>query len=78
MDRGAGQFTEPCGCKELDTTEIMCTYACMCIYTYIYIGCAGLRCFAQALSSCSEQELLFIVELWLLTSAGSLVVEHGL
>ena len=38
----------------------------------------GLHCFAQAFSSCSEKELLFIVVDGLPTAVASLVAEHGL
>ena len=38
----------------------------------------GLRCCAQAFSSCGEQGLLFVAVRGLLTAVASLVVEHGL
>ena len=38
----------------------------------------GLRCYARAFSSCSEQGLLFIAVLRLLIAVASLVAEHGL
>ena len=38
----------------------------------------GLRCCTQALSSCGERGLLFVVVRGLLTAVASLVVEHGL
>ena len=38
----------------------------------------GLRCCAQAVSSCGEQGLLFLEVHGLLTALASLVVEHGL
>ena len=37
----------------------------------------GLRCCAQAFSSCGERELLFVVVCGLLIAVASLVVEHG-
>ena len=44
----------------------------------LFLAALGLRGFAQAFSSCSEQGLLFIVVLGLLIAVASLVVEHGL
>ena len=38
----------------------------------------GLRCCAQAFSSCGEQGLLFVVVCGLFIVAASLVAEHGL
>ena len=38
----------------------------------------GLRCYAQAFSSCGEQGLLFIAVRRLLIAVSSLVAEHGL
>ena len=38
----------------------------------------GLRCCAQALSSCSEQGLLFVAVRGLLTVVASPIAEHGL
>ena len=38
----------------------------------------GLRCCAQAFSSCGQRGLLFIAVRWLLMAVASLVVEHGL
>ena len=38
----------------------------------------GLRCCAQAFSSCGEPGLLFVVVLGLLIAVASLVAEHGL
>ena len=38
----------------------------------------GLRCCAQALSSCGEQGLLFVAVHGLLIVVASLVAEHGL
>ena len=37
----------------------------------------GLRCCAQAFSSCSKQGLLFVVVHRLLIAVASLVAEHG-
>ena len=38
----------------------------------------GLRCCAQAFSSCGEQGLLFVAVRRLLIAVASLVAEHGL
>ena len=45
------------------------------IYLFIYLG---LRCCAQAFSSCGEWGLLFVAVHSLLIAVASLVVEHGL
>ena len=48
-------------------------------FIYLFLATSGLRCCAQAFSSCSEQgELLFIVVCMLLIAVASLVVEYGL
>ena len=39
---------------------------------------SGLRCCAQAFSSCGEQALLFVAVRGLLIAVASLVTEHGL
>ena len=44
----------------------------------LFLTMLGLHCFAQAFSSCSEKELLFIVVDGLPTAVASLVAEHGL
>ena len=44
----------------------------------IFLVVLGLHCYIQLFSSCSEQGLLFIAVLWLLTAAMSLVDEHRL
>ena len=41
-------------------------------------GCANLRCYAQAFSSCSEQKLYFPVVHGHLTAVFSIVLEHRL
>ena len=46
-------------------------------FTYLFLAVLGLRCCAQAFSSCSEQGLLFVVVRGLLTAVASLV-EHEL
>ena len=48
------------------------------IYLFLFLAVLGLRCCAQAFSSCSERGLLFIVVCGLLIFVASLVGEHGL
>ena len=48
------------------------------IYFYLLLAALGLRCCAQAFSSCGERGLLFIAVHGLLIAVASLVVEHGL
>ena len=43
----------------------------------LFLAALGLRCRAQAFSSCSEQGLLFVAVCWLLIAVASLVAEHG-
>ena len=45
---------------------------------FIYLALFGLRCCAQAFSSCSERELLFLAVRGLLITVASLVAEHRL
>ena len=45
-------------------------------YLFLFLAVLGLRCYAQAFSSCGAQGLLFVVH-GLLTVEASLVVEHG-
>ena len=45
---------------------------------YLFLAVLGLRCCAQAFSSCGEQGLLFVVVCGLLIVVASLVAEHGL
>ena len=45
---------------------------------YLFLAALGLRCCAQAFSSCSEQGLLFVAVRGLLIAVASLVAEHGL
>ena len=47
-------------------------------FIYLFFGVLGLRCCAQAFSSCGEQGLLFVAVRGLLIVVASLVVEHGL
>ena len=43
----------------------------------LFLAALGLRCCAQAFSSCSELGLLFVVVRGLLIAVASLVAEHG-
>ena len=45
---------------------------------YLFLAVLGLRCCAQAFSSCGEWELLFVAVHGLLIVVASLVAEHGL
>ena len=45
---------------------------------YLFLVVLGLCCCTQAVSSCGEQGLLFIVVHGLLIAVASLVVEYGL
>ena len=47
-------------------------------FIYLFLTALGLRCCAQAFSSCSEQGLLFIAVCGLLIAVASLVAEHRL
>ena len=47
------------------------------LFTYLWLRW-GLRCCAQAFSSCGEWGLLFVAVRGLLVALASLVVEHGL
>ena len=50
-----------------------------CIYLLIlFLAVLGLRCCAQAFSSCGERGLLFVVVRGLLIEVAYLVAEHGL
>ena len=46
-------------------------------FIYLFLAALGLRCCAQAFSSCGEQGLLFVVVHRLLIMVASLVAEHG-
>ena len=48
------------------------------LFIYLFLAALGLRCCAQALSTCGERGLLFIAVRVLLTAVASLVVEHQL
>ena len=45
---------------------------------YLFLAMLGLRCCAQAFSSCGERGLLFVAVRRLLIALSSLVAEHGL
>ena len=45
---------------------------------YLFLAALGLRCCAQAFSSCGEQGLLFVAVHGLLIAVASLVARHGL
>ena len=45
---------------------------------YVCLAALGLRCCAQAFSSCGEWGLLFVAVHELLIAVASLVAEHGL
>ena len=47
-------------------------------FIYLFLAVLGLRCCAQAFSSCGERGLLFVVVCGLLIAVASLVAEHGL
>ena len=48
------------------------------LFIYLFLAALGLRCWAQAFSSCCEPGLLFIAVHRLLIVVASLVAEHGL
>ena len=45
---------------------------------YLFLAASGLRCCAQAFSSCGERGLPFVAVRGLLIAVASLVAEHGL
>ena len=45
---------------------------------YLFLAALGLRCCAQAFSSCDKRGLLFVAVCGLLIVVASLVAEHGL
>ena len=48
------------------------------LFTYLFLAALGLRCCAQAFSSCGERGLLFVAVRGLLIAVASLVAELGL
>ena len=55
-----------------------CISSCITSLLLFFLAVLGLRCCAQAFSSCGEQGLFFIVVRGLLIVVASLVAEHGL
>ena len=47
-------------------------------FIHLFLAALGLRCCAQAFSSCGERGLLSVAVRGLLTAAASLVAEHRL
>ena len=47
-------------------------------FIYLFLAVLGLRCCAQAFSSCGERGPLFVAVHGLLIVVASLVLEHGL
>ena len=47
------------------------------IYLFLFLAVLGLRCYAQAFSSCGEQGLLFVTVHGLLLAVASPLAEHG-
>ena len=47
-------------------------------FIYLFLAALGLRCCAQAFSSCGEWGLLFVAVYGLLIAVAYLVAEHGL
>ena len=54
------------------------SFACFFFLIFLFLAVLGLRCCAQAFSSCSEWGLLFVVVRRLLIAVASLLAEHGL
>ena len=48
------------------------------LFIYLFLAALGLHCCVQALSSCGERGLLFVMVCGLLFAVASLVVEHRL
>ena len=48
------------------------------LFIYLFMAVLGLRCYAQAFSSCGERGLLFVAVRGLLIAVASLVAEHRL
>ena len=46
------------------------------VFIYLFLAALGLRCCAQAFSSCGERGLLFVAVRGLLIAVASLGVEH--
>ena len=50
----------------------------MFLVLYLFLAALGLRCCAQAFSSCGERGLLFVAVHGILIAVASLVAEHRL
>ena len=48
------------------------------LFIYLFLAVLGLRCCAQAFSSCGKRGLLFVAVRGLFSAVASLVAEHGL
>ena len=48
------------------------------VFIYLFLAALGVRCCAQAFSSCGERGLLFVAVRGLLIAVASLVAEHRL
>jgi len=84
----------PCGCKELDTTEWLTLCILLLLFIYLdFFGCAGFCCCRQAFSSCGTNVshcsgfscgawalgcMGLVVAARGLQGTGSVAVEHGL
>ena len=55
-----------------------CLFVFINLFIYLFLAALGLRCCAQAFSSCGERGLLVVAVRGLLIAAASLVAEHGL
>ena len=58
-------------------TSLVSFIAKVCFFVFYFLAALGLRCGAQAFSSCGERGLLFVAARGLIAVA-SLVAEHGL
>ena len=66
------------GCELRYTEMLLDNFYLFLINLFLFLAALGLRCCAQAFSSCSEQGLLFVVVHGLLIAVASLIAEHGL
>ena len=66
------------GAAHWGDTSISSFYFYIYLFICLFLAVLGLRCCAQAFSSCNEQGLLFVAVRGLLIAVASLVVEHGL
>ena len=72
-------FSEPRRCISMQST-VFFSLINLFIYLsiYLFLAVLGLRCCVQALSSCGERGLLFVVVRGLLIVVASFVAEHGI